>query len=420
MSLLIKRWIWIIGVISVFSIAPILKIADNKNPLSLGLDLSGGVDILIKVIPPPEENLDEIVPGVVDVMSKRLDPQGVLSISVQQVSEDRINIQVPSSSGESPERVRRLIEQSAHLELVDTGFVSYLAGSKACRNDGQSYENCDLVYTKDQVVIEGGDLKRATVSPNPNGGWQVDFELSESGSNAFARHTASHISQYLTIVLDANVVSSPIINSAIFGNGSISGSFSIEEANELALLLNAGRLDADIDILKLSSVGAALGKDSLEKSIKAAWIGLILVAIYMLGCYKRRGVAAVFSLVIFSSILFSLFSSLNITLTLPGIAGLILSIGMAVDANVIIFERIKEEERSGKSGLLALEEGFSNALSVITDANVTTFLIGLVLYALATGPVRGFAVTLLIGIMVSVFAALVVTRAIMETWENNE
>ncbi len=417
MSTVIKRWIWILGTIFVLGIAPITKISNNTPALNLGLDLSGGVDILIKVIAPPGENLEELMPGVVDVMSKRLDPQGTLSISVQQVSEDRINIQVPSSTGESPERVRRLIEQSAHLELVDTGFVSYLAGSRACRRDSENLENCELIYTENKVVIEGGDLKRATVSPNPNGGWQVDFELNPSGSDAFARHTASHISQYLTIVLDENVVSSPIINSAIFGNGSISGNFSIEQANELSLLLNAGRLDADVEILKLSSVGPALGKDSLEKSIKAGWIGLMLVAFYMLFSYKKRGFSAVISLGFFSVIIFSLFSNLNITLTLPGIAGLILSIGMAVDANVIIFERIKEEENSGRTGLLAIEEGFSNALSVITDANVTTFLIGLVLYSLATGPVRGFAVTLLIGIAVSVFTALVITRAFIETWE---
>ncbi|MBC8514443.1 protein translocase subunit SecD [bacterium] len=413
-----RRWLWIAGVLALVMSGPVFRVSQGTSLVQLGLDLSGGVDLLIKVSPPPEATLAEVIPSVVDVLGKRLDPQGTLSISVQQVGPDRVGIQVPASAGEDPMRVRRLVEQSAHLELVDTGHRSYLQGDKACREPDPS---CAFVYSITQTIISGEDLVRAAVTPDPNrpGSWQVAFDLrAGEASNRFGRHTASHIGQYLTIVLDGIVQSSPSITSAIYGgSGRITGGYSVEGANELSTLLNAGRLRADVDILRMASVGPTLGKVSLDRSLKAGLIGLGLVALFMVVLYRKRGFVAVVSLALFALLLFSLISDFNITLTLPGIAGLILSLGMAVDATIIIFERIKEEERGGATTQKAIRGGFANAHSVIIDANVTTLLIGLVLYSLATGPVRGFAVTLCLGIAVSLFTALVVTRALL-TREN--
>ncbi|MCH7493707.1 protein translocase subunit SecD [bacterium] len=409
------RWWWILAVYATLMLGPGLRLGQGIPLVRLGLDLSGGADLLIKVTPPPDTTLEEVMPSVVDVLGRRLDPQGTQSITVQRVGSDRISIQVPSSAGQDPSRVRRLVEQAAHLEFVHTGAKTYLEGDVACRRDAEADLACAFSYSPEQVIVQGEDLLRANVAPDSQfGGWQVAFELSGEGAGAFGRHTASHIGQYLTIVLDGVVQSSPRINGAIYGGrGVITGSFSIEEATELSLFLNAGRLAADLEILRMSQVGPVLGRASLEASKRAGMIGLALVAIYMLIAYRRRGVAAVVALGLFSVALISLISSLNVTLTLPGIAGLILSVGMAVDANVIIFERIKEEEARGLDGPLAIEAGFGHARTVILDANTTTMLIALVLYSLASGPVRGFAVTLAMGIAVSLFTALVATRALL-------
>lgn len=409
------RWWWILAVYAALVLGPALRAGQGAPLVRLGLDLSGGADILVQVTPPPDRTLEEVMPSVVDVLGRRLDPQGTQSITVQRIGADRVSIQVPASAGQDPGRVRRLVEQAAHLEFVDTGANTYLEGDLACRRSEGSDLGCAFSYSPEQVIVQGENLLRANVTPDSQlGGWQVAFELSGEGAGSFGRHTASHIGQFLTIVLDGVVQSSPRIDGAIYGGrGVITGSFTIEEATELSLFLNAGRMAADVEILRMSQVGPVLGQASLAASMRAGWIGLALVALYMLVAYRRRGIAAVIALGLFAVALISLISSLNVTLTLPGIAGLILSIGMAVDANVIIFARIREEEVRGLDGPLAVEAGFGHARTVILDANTTTLLVALVLYALATGPVRGFAVTLAMGILVSLFTALVATRAFL-------
>lgn len=411
-----RRWIWILAVFAALALGPVLRIARGVPLVKLGLDLSGGADLLLQVVPPPDKPLDEVMPSVVDVLGRRLDPQGTQSITVQRVGADRVQIQVPATTGEDPARVRRLVEQSAHLQFVASGADPHFQGELACRRDAAQEGPCDLLYGPEQIVIEGEDLVRAQVQPDTlRGGWQVGFDLDGAGAERFGQHTASHVGQYLTIVLDGVVQSSPVIDGAIYGGrGVITGQFTIEEATELALLLNAGRLAADVEILRMSEVGPMLGEASLLASLRAGWLGLLLVVVYMVFVYRIRGLAAVGALLLFSVALLALISTLDITLTLPGIAGLILSIGMAVDANVIIFERIREEERRGMDGPLATAAGFGHARTVILDANTTTLLVAMVLYSLATGPVRGFAVTLALGILVSLFSALVVTRAILE------
>ncbi|HIA47429.1 MAG TPA: protein translocase subunit SecD, partial [Candidatus Hydrogenedentes bacterium] len=271
------------------------------------------------------------------------------------------------------------------------------------------------VVTKD-AGVSGEGITNAVARPNPEtpGRWMIRFEFNSESGQLFGDLTESHRNEALAILLDGNVMSAPNINEKITTSGSISGSFGADEAKDLAITLNSGSMPVEITQDYAGVVGASIGGESAEKGVNASLIGLVLVMVFMIGYYRIAGLIANIALTVNGLLILGAFAYFNVTLTLPGIAGLILTIGMAVDANVLIFERIREEAKLGKSLAACIEGGYARASSAIWDANVTTLIAAVVLTQFGTGPVQGFAIALSIGICMSVFTALVVTRAILE------
>jgi preprotein translocase subunit SecD len=247
----------------------------------------------------------------------------------------------------------------------------------------------------------------------------VNFRFDTTGARKFGDYTAANIGAPFAIVLDNEVISAPVIQSHIpGGSGIITGDFSVEESTQLAVLLRAGALPAEMTFLEERTIGPELGADSIEAGRLAAVIGMICVLVYMIACYGWFGVMANIALAVNIALLIAVLSAIGATLTLPGIAGIVLTMGMAVDANVLIFERIREELRAGLNPARAVEIGFQRAFSAIMDSNVTGLLTALIMFWIGSGPVRGFAVTLGIGILTSMFTAVYVTRLVIELWMN--
>jgi preprotein translocase subunit SecD len=271
---------------------------------------------------------------------------------------------------------------------------------------------------KKQVLVAGGDLTdaQATFDQRTNEP-VVSFKFNTSGARKFAQATQENVGLPFAIVLDGKVISAPRINEPITGGqGQISGSFTIQSANDLAILLRAGALPAPLTVVEERTVGPGLGQDSIEKGELAAYVGSILVVVFMLLTYRLFGVFANIAVAINVAMIFGLLSLLSATLTLPGIAGIVLTVGIAVDSNVLIYERIREELRGGRTPISAIDAGFKRALATILDSNITTFIAAAVLFMIGTGPVRGFAVTLGIGIITTVFTAFTMTRLIVAWW----
>jgi len=269
--------------------------------------------------------------------------------------------------------------------------------------------------TTDKIVLTGDDFADADVHFGQLGQPMIGFRFKPAGREIFGRYTRQHVQQYLAIALDDTIISCPIIKEPILGgNGVIEGSFSMQEAQELVVKLDSGRLPVPLEVIENRTVGPTLGEKSIADSKRAGILGAVLVLLFMALYYRLPGLTADLALVFYMIVFFGALSVLNATLTLPGIAGFIMSIGMAVDANVIIFERLKEELKTGKTFRSATEAAFKRAFTAIFDSNVTTLITALVLYNLGTGPIRGFAVTLSLGILVSMFSALVLTRLLIE------
>ena len=271
---------------------------------------------------------------------------------------------------------------------------------------------------KKQVLVSGGDLIDAQPGfDQRNGEPIVSASSSTSRLAKFAQATSEHVGQPFAIVLDNKVISAPVIREPITGgSGQISGNFTVQQANDLAILLRAGALPAPLTIIEERTVGPGLGQDSIEKGELAAYVGSIMVIVFMLLTYRLFGVFANIAVAINVAMIFGVLSLLNATLTLPGIAGIVLTVGIAVDSNVLIYERIREELRGGRTAISAIDAGFKRALSTILDSNITTFIAAAVLFYIGTGPVRGFAVTLGIGIITTVFTAFTLTRLIVAGW----
>ncbi len=268
----------------------------------------------------------------------------------------------------------------------------------------------------DQIILTGDDFANAEVRFNQIGQPTIGFEFKAGGREVFGRHTATHVQQFLAIALDDIIISCPVIREPILhGRGVIEGSFTQQEAGDLVVQLDSGRLPVKLTVIENRTVGPTLGAKSIAESKRAAVLGAVLILLFMLIYYRLPGLAANIALLYYAVVFFGALAVLNATLTLPGIAGFILSVGMAVDANVIIFERLKEELKTGKTFRSAVEAAFKRAFLAIFDANVTTLITALVLYNLGTGPIKGFAVTLSLGILVSMFSALVFTRLLLET-----
>jgi preprotein translocase subunit SecD len=283
---------------------------------------------------------------------------------------------------------------------------------ESAEEGGQEY------IVEKRVMVSGELLENASAGFDQNSRPAVNFQLNAEGARRFGRVTGENIGRPFAIVLDGKVVSAPVIQSQIFGSGQITGNFNVSETNELALILRAGALPAPLIILEERSVGPGLGADSIAAGQIAAMVGLALVIIYMVLSYGLFGLFADIALIVNIVLILGALSALQATLTLPGIAGIVLTMGMAVDANVLVFERIREELRGGRRVAQAIEAGYSRALSTIIDSNLTTLFAALFLFVFGSGPIKGFAVTLSLGIATSMFTALMVTRLLIVVWMN--
>ena len=359
----------------------------------------------------------------IEIVRRRIDPEGVRDISPQPQGDNRIILEVPGEP--DPTRIKDILSQAGELtfSLVDdtpSKIEQTLATGTAPPGWRLLYdaETGEPLLVENTPVVTGSDVATASQGFDPDDNSPaVNFRLNGAGQNRFSKVTQEYVGRRFAIVLDEQVMSAPNIREPIYGgNVQITGSFTMDEANDLAAIIEAGELPAKLNFIEERTVGPGLGEDSIRAGTTASIIGLALVAVFMVLVYGRFGIFAVLSLSANIILILGALSGLGATLTLPGIAGIILTIGMAVDANVLVFERIREEKRNGRSPLTAVQAGYEQALSTILDANITTFIAASILYLLGSGPVKGFAVTLAIGIITSVFTAFVVTRWLTVTW----
>lgn len=363
----------------------------------------------------------------IEVVRRRIDETGTREPSIQRQGQDRILVQLPGV--DDPDRIKRLLGQTAKLtfQMVDheTSLADALAGRLppgsivvAATNE-LSADGTPLRYVlRARAVVTGEMLTDSQATFDSQTGQPVvSLRFDTTGARRFGEVTSENVGRRFAIVLDGGVISAPVIREAILGGvGQISGSFTVETANDLAVLLRAGALPAPLVILEERTVGPGLGADSVRAGSLASILAFALVIAFMFISYGVFGLAADISLIINMMLIGAALSVLQATLTLPGIAGIILTIGMAVDANVLIFERIREEVTSGKTPFAAVDAGYKRALTTIVDANVTTFIAAIILFVLGSGPVKGFAVTLSIGIVTSMFTAITVSRFLVMTW----
>lgn len=359
-----------------------------------------------------------------EVVRRRIDELGTREPNIQRQGDTRILVQVPGVG--DPEEVKRLIGQTARLtfHMVDLGVTADEAragqlppGSMVLPSDEVEFDGTPRDYVvRTRVELSGENLVDAQATFQENQP-VVSFRFDSSGARRFGQLTRESVGQLMAIVLDNRVISAPRIREPILGgSGIISGTFTTQEANDLALLLRAGALPAPLEVVEERSVGPDLGADSIRAGEIAGMVALALVVVFMLAYYGLFGIAANVALLTNLILILGALSALGATLTLPGIAGIVLTIGMAVDANVLIFERIREEVRLGKTPIAAVDSGFRQALRAIVDANVTTLIAALFLFEFGSGPVKGFAVTLAIGVVTSMFTAIMLTRLLIIQW----
>ena len=358
----------------------------------------------------------------IEIVRRRVDETGTREPTIQQQGDDRILVQLPGI--DDPERIKRLLGKTAKMSfhLVDqrNSVESAMAGrippgSWLLPSEG---EDGRMYLIRKRVMVSGDTLIDAQPSTDSRTNEPVvTFRFDTAGAKRFGSATSKNVGKLFAIVLDRKVISAPVIREPILGgSGQISGSFSFQSAQDLALLLRAGALPAPLTILEERSVGPGLGADSIAAGKIASIIGIILVVVFMVAAYGLFGFMADIALIVNMVLILGALSFLQATLTLPGIAGIVLTIGMAVDANVLVFERIREEVRSGRTPISSIDAGYSRAITTIIDANLTTLIAALLLYAFGSGPVRGFAVTLSIGIITSMFTAIMLTRLMIVIW----
>jgi preprotein translocase subunit SecD len=357
-----------------------------SKSITQGLDLKGGVYAVYEAQDTTQSDLPTKIKDAMEIMRNRLDAKGYTeaTLSTQGVNNTRIRVEIPGVS--NPDEIFSLIGEPAKLEFVDPDGLVVMSGER---------------IVKAQAVLQSG-------------AYVVDFTLDAQGTTQFANATIRLVGKALSIKLDGNVISSPTVNTAITGgSGYIEGNFTQPEAEKLALQLQSGALPLTLTQLEARTISATLGVDALRTSVEAGAFGLLAVVIFMMAFYRLPGFLADISLIIYTLIVLYILVFTGIQLTLPGIAGIIISMGMAVDANVIIFERIKDEMVAGKTLRSAVDAGFKKAFNAIIDSNVTTVLAGIVLALLGTGSIKGFAYTLIIGVVVSMFTAITLTRFLM-------
>lgn len=370
----------------VLAVTSTLFLINWEDYLQKGLDLEGGVYVLLEAQEEGEEEVDrDALQRAMTIIRSRVDELGVTEPVIQREGDRRIRIELPGVE-----------DQAQALETI---------GRTAMLN----FESPD-----GETILTGEDLDTARFTRGAYNDPLVELEFDAEGREKFAQATQEHMGEVISIYLDDELVSAPVVQEVITeGNAVISGIESRDEAVHVALMLRSGALPVELTELETRSVGPSLGENALNLSFSAGIIGLFLVMLYMLFYYRLAGVVAVTSLLVYLALVFLIMAAFNATITLPGLAGLILSIGLAVDANVLIFERVKEELGKGRTTLAAVNAGFNRALRAIIDANITTVIAAAVLFFVASGPVRGFALVLLIGIFCSVLSAILLTRWLM-------
>lgn len=399
-----------------------------KLPITLGLDLQGGTRLVFEGYDSKMVKVsDDSMAGLVGVIRNRIDALGVAEPTIQRKGKDQIIVELPGVK--DPDRAIQLIGDTALLEFVEAewapGDESVLTPEKVLEFYGPDARLAKVEEVRGgrkfyrpiilkKTVLTGADLKIAYPQVDEYGNPSVGFELNPDGARVFAALTTRHIEKPIAILLDNKIISAPNVKTPITeGRGIITGDFTAEEVKDLVVKLKAGALPVPIRMIETRIVGPTLGKDSVDKSVTAGIFGLAFVILFMVLYYRLPGFLADIALCIYVLLTLAVLSLINTTLTLPGIAGFLLSIGMAVDANIIIFERLKEEMRSGKSLKLSIESAFERAFSAIIDANVTTLIAAATLFFIGTGTIKGFAITLSIGILCSMFTAIVLTRMLM-------
>ncbi len=406
----------------------------DLRDLARGLDLQGGSQILLEADLPPEVVLDDGSMSTARIIvENRVNSLGVTEPLVQGQGGRRIIVELPGI--DNPEKAIETLRATGQLEFIRTGDAGVFSGAvvnttnrpNAVAETRQAIASglSDVVPlpfpdTVFETVMTGTVLRDAVPSvDDTTGQWQISFELTGEGSDQFFEYTNSNIGQIMPIVLDGRILATPVINSGIRDVGVISGSFSEDEARSLAIQMRYGALPVPLSVVDVRTIGATLGQNSVTKSLLAGQVGLLMVLLFMLVVYRLPGLLACFALVIYVALNVTVFKLIPVTLTLPGIAGFILSIGMAVDANILIFERLREELRTGRSVRNAVRSGFNRAWPAIRDGNISTLISCAVLFwfgsSFGASVVKGFALTLAIGVVLSMLTAVWITRTLMRS-----
>ena len=372
------------------------------------------------------DRTSQAVQQSIEIVRRRVDETGTREPTIQRQGDDRILVQLPGV--DDPERIKRLLGKTAKMtfHLVDqrNSVESAMAGrvppgSKLLPYAGRDPQNRGrMILVRKRVMVSGDTLVNAQPGQDSRTNEPVvNFRFDSAGAKRFGNVTSKNVGKLFAIVLDGEVITAPVIREPILGgSGQISGGFTFQEAQDMALLLRAGALPAPLTILEERSVGPGLGTDSIAAGKVASIIGMIAVVVFMALAYGLFGLMADVALLANIVLILAVLSLLQATLTLPGVAGIVLTIGMAVDANVLVFERIREEVRGGRPPISAVDAGYTRAFTTIIDANMTTLIAALLLYVFGSGPVRGFAVTLSIGIVTSMFTAIMLTRLLVVIW----
>ena len=379
---LLRFFVVIGAVIAVFA----TTIGWLAGSIRQGLDLQGGTHIVMQAEDTEQNKVTtEAVNQVINIMQKRINEMGLTEPIIQREGGNRIIIELPGEK--DPQKAIETIGKTAVLEF---------------KNE------------EGDVCLTGEDLKDAKEQMGQNKSPVVALQFTDAGGDKFAELTSANIGRHIGIYLDGELLTNPVVNDAITGGSAvITGQRTLDEAKDLAILLRSGALPVKVSVMEVRTVGPSLGQDSKDKSVTAFTIGLSLVVLFMLGMYRMAGFVADIALLVYVLILLGILSALQATLTLPSIAGVILSIGMAVDANILIFERFKEEIASGKILRLAVQAGFKRAFTTIFDANMTVIITSAILFFLGSGTVKGFAFTLGLGVAVSMFTAITVSRTLL-------
>lgn len=448
-----RRTVNLILILVLFALVVLTTIPSTSNYISdkigrsldtvLGLDLRGGLQVLLEVDLPEDAVIEsQSLDDARAILENRSNGLGVSEVSFQVAGNRRIVGEFPGLT--NTEEVIAVLKETGQLEFVELG-ATYLPEGMVIKTDyGQSATTEPAASTDEatsegvegaidpedpaekiwHTVMTGKDLKSVGVTQNNMNQYVVSFELTSEGGKVFADYTTKNIGKYLAIVLDKRIISAPVINSAITeGAGIIEGNFTRESANALSVQLRYGSLPIPLKVVESRAVGPTLGQDSINKSILAGGIGLAVIILFMVIYYRLPGFIASIALIMYSLLTLAFFKLIPVTLTLPGIAGFVLSIGMAVDANILIFERLKEELRSGRSLTNAIDLGWRRAWLSIRDSNISTLITCAILFWFGSNfgatIVKGFSLTLAIGVLVSMFTALIVTRTFLHVVLDN-